>query len=112
MLLDIAVVFAVLLLILGLQISIMHRSGVEHRETDCRKQMKWIARAEERFYAREAMYAGTLRELAPSFGNLQSFVCPTSHEIYSLYIDEVGRYMVECQYAGHGAIISGDPDWE
>ncbi len=112
MLLDVAVVVSALILVALLQLSIMHRNAVFAQEETCRKQLKWIARAEERYYASHAEYADTFRKLAPFFSDLNSFLCPTSHEVYSLGIDEVGRYMVECQFAGHGAILSGDPDWE
>jgi hypothetical protein len=112
MLLDIAVVLAALLLVAMLQITIMHRNAVAAEQDTCRKQMKWIAKAQENYYAGHAQYASTFRELAPFFQNLESFVCPTSHEIYSLYIDDVGRYQLDCQFAGHGGIVSGDPDWE
>ncbi len=111
-LLDFAVILMVMVLVLMLQLSINHRNGVNRREAACQKQMKWIAKAQEGFYTEHAQYADRFRKLAPQFRNLSTFVCPTSQEIYSLWVDEVGRYTVECQFAGHGAIVSGDPTWE
>ncbi len=112
LMLDAAVVLAALLLIALLQMSIMHRDAVAGRESTCRKQLKWIAQAQENYYTTNAEYASTFRAVASYFSDKTSFVCPTSDEVYSLYIDEVGRYAVDCQFAGHGGIVSGDPDWE
>ncbi len=112
MLLDLAVILTALLMIAMLQLTIMHRNAVFAEEANCRKQLKWIAKAQENYYTGHAMYAPTFRDMASYFNDLESFLCPTSREIYSMVIDDVGRYQVDCQFAGHGGIVSGDPDWE
>lgn len=112
MLLDLAVILVALLLIAMLQLTIMHRNAVFEEEATCRKHLKWIAKAQENYYTGHAMYAPSFRELASYFNDLESFLCPTSGEVYYMFIDDVGRYQVDCQFAGHGGIVSGDPDWE
>ena len=110
MLLDLAVIAALILLVVMIQISIVHRNHVFKEEKQSRKQMKWIAKAQELYYAEHGQYTVRFRDLSVYLRNVETFVCPTSGELYRLEIDDVGRYTLESP-AGHGSILSGDPDW-
>ncbi len=110
-LLDLAVAAVLLLLVFLIQFSIMHRNQVFKEEKASRKNMKWIARAEELYFNKNGQYTERFRELRPFVRDVHVFVCPTSGDLYRLWIDELGRYEVESP-AGHGSILSGDPDWE
>lgn len=110
-LLDLAVAAVLLILVLLIQFSIMHRNSVFKEEKTGRKNMKWIARAEELYFNKNGQYTERFRELRPFVRDVNVFVCPTSGDLYRLWIDDLGRYEVESP-AGHGSILSGDPDWE
>lgn len=110
--LDLAAFLMALVLIGFLQFSISERAGEQRVEEEARKRLKFIAKAQEAFFAAEGRYAGTFRELAGSFSSTESFLDPSNGEIFNLYIDEVGRYVIEADVSGLGRIVSGDPDWE
>jgi len=111
MLLDLAVVVVVAVLVLLIQLSIMHRNEINNEEKLSRKQMKYIAKAQELYYAEHGQYTERFRDLAQYVRNVDIFVDPTSQDLYRLWIDDVGRYQLESP-AGHGVIVSGEPDWE
>lgn len=110
MLLDLAVVLAILLLIFLIQISIVHRNRVFKEQKQARQQMKWIAQAEELYYHDNGRYTDRLDKLSFYVRDKNTFVCPTTRELYRLWMDDVGRYTLESP-GGHGSILSGDPDW-
>jgi len=109
-LLDLAVVIAVLFLVFLIQVSMSHRNKVIKEQKEARQQMKWIAQAEELYYHDHGRYTDRFDRLAYYLREKDTFVCPTTRELYRLWVDDVGRYTLESP-AGHGSILSGDPDW-
>ncbi|MBM3319302.1 MAG: hypothetical protein FJY73_01300 [Candidatus Eisenbacteria bacterium] len=110
-LLDLAVVAALLVLVVFIQVAVYHRNAEIRREQDSRKRMKWIAKAQELYFTENARYASRFRQLTPYVRDVDTFVCPVTGELFSLWIDDLGRYQLESP-AGHGSILSGEPDWE
>ncbi|MFH1681456.1 MAG: hypothetical protein ABIH26_12560 [Candidatus Eisenbacteria bacterium] len=111
MMLDLAVVAILLLLVVLIQIAIYYRDA-EIREVDLsHKRMKWIAKAEELYFSQNARYTDRFRDLASYVRDVETFVCPVTGELFTLWIDDLGRYMLESP-AGHGTMLSGEPDWE
>ncbi len=110
--LDLAAFLMALVLVGFLQFSISERAQEQRYEDEARKRLKFIAKAQEGFFAAQGRYSSSFRELSPYFASTESFLDPSNGEIFNLYIDEVGRYVIEADVSGLGRIVSGDPDWE
>jgi type II secretory pathway pseudopilin PulG len=111
-LLDLAALVMVLVLVAILQFAINQRDQERREEEETHRRLKFIAKAQEAYFAQEGRYASSFRELAPLLSSTENFLDPSNGEIFNLYIDEVGRYVIEADVSGLGRIVSGDPDWE